>query len=321
MPAAPRIDHAAIQHLLTRYGVRGARVQRVAHLGMQVFRVTPPRASPGEELALRVYLPGLDRAQIESELCWLDAMAQEGLHVPAPRADLEEQLLQPFPGTAPGEPARCAVILRWLPGRCLSSGLQPAHLQQVGRLMGRMHALSQTLVASGRIASTQKTYVADLRRWASGERARSPHISPRAHELACAAAARLLAELSSIPKTAPHHGYIHGDAHLWNLLFHQGRAGLIDFSDCGWGDTALELAAALQYLKHPLPIQRAHTIAYPALRDSLLSAYAAQRTLPAHFERHVEAYIGARMVSTLEWVLADWPHIGHRAWGPAFLAG
>lgn len=321
MPAPAPIPYAEIRMMLARYGVTPARVQRVAHLGMQVFRVTTQEAPATGELALRIYgSPGPLQARIESELLWLQAMAQGGLHVPAPLLDREGGWIQSLPAAPDAAgPTRDAVLLQWLPGRCLTHSLKAMHARQVGTLLAGMHQTAQVLAAADRLVSTQLAHVPDLQAWAQGRRPHSPWISARAHDLACAAAKRLQAEVSAIPSTAPCFGYVHGDTHLWNLLFSAGQAGVIDFSDCGWGPSALDLAATLQYLKHPLRSLADHSAVYPRLRDELLNGYTARRAMPAGLERQIETCIGMRMINTPEWVLDDWPRPDHRAWGPAFL--
>lgn len=315
MAPVPPIPHAALHSLLARYGIHPARVRRVAHLEMQVFKVQVPGRPT--DLALRVYESACqDATRVEAEVTWLQHLAQAGLQVPAPVADLDGQLIQRTPWR-PGEPARFAVVLQWLPGRCLTRSLRPAHAREIGHVLARLHAGSVQLQAEGRLTTQAQAYLPNPGRWATCGRPCSPHLPAATHDTVCRAAAQLAHRLSQWSATPPL--FIHGDAHLWNLLFAGGRAGIIDFSACGWGQVAQELAAALQYLKHPLPSLLDHSSTYTQLRDQMLEGYAAVRPLPDDIEQQVETFIGLRTLGTLEWVLDDWPHPAHRAWGPRFL--
>ena len=131
----------------------------------------------------------------------------------------------------------------------------------------------------------------------------------------------MAAEIGSFPIDESSHGFVHSDLHVWNIVFTGQMAGAIDFSDCGWGHHALDLATTLQYLLHPVANNHDHRAQYAQLHDSLLSGYARVRPLPADVSRQIDTFIVARMIATLEWILDDWPPPDHRAWGPGFLSG
>lgn len=114
---------------------------------------------------------------------------------------------------------------------------------------------------------------------------------------------------------------MHGDLHQWNLLFARDVAGAIDFSDCGWGQHAMDLAAPLQFLCHWLLDQHDHRAQAPRLQEALLRGYSEVAALPADIERQVDLYIVERMFMSLDWILEDWPHPGHRPWRAQFLDG
>lgn len=309
------IPHQALQSLLARYGLANATARRIAHLDVQVFKVQPPGATP--PLGLRIYGPNFqDAAQIQAELAWLQAAADLGLQVPAPVADPQGERLHRVPWV-PGGPTRFAVMLKWLPGRCLTRSLQPRHAEQIGRTLARLHTVAEGLQERGRLTTRAFTYRADPLPWADGSRPPSPRLPPATTHIVRRAAATLAGQLEAISSTPP--AFIHGDVHLWNLLFAGGQAGVIDFSGCGRGHVAQELAAPLQYLKHPLPSLLDRRADYLRLKDALLHGYAAERRLPDRVEQQIDTFIGLRCLGTLEWVLDDWPKVNHRAWGPSFL--
>lgn len=177
------------------------------------------------------------------------------------------------------------------------------------------------LAQHGAIATSRRAYGADLARRAQGTRPRTAGLSARMRRVAQHAARRLIADIAGLPRDPDGFGFVHGDLHPWNIVFAGDLAGPIDFSDCGWGHLGLDLAASLQYLRFPLAGNVDHRSQYARLHDSLLQGYAATCPLPPGVGRQIEVYIVARLFTTLEWVLDDWPAPDHRAWGPGFLLG
>ena len=316
-----------IARLLARYGLTAARARLIAKRDCEVWRVTttttttPTTATPAAgDLALRIYPARYaHRATIDSELTWLAALTAQGVNTPEPLADRRGCVLQQWPAAAPGTPARLAVLLRWVDGRLLDKGLRPVHMHRVGVLCAQMHNTSAELVAAGRISSTRNAQLPDLAGWVSGTRAASPHLTRADHGRTVRTAQALQHAIANLPPGGASHGFIHGDLHLWNLLFAGHRAGAIDFTDCGWGPFALDLAAALQYAAHPLHAFHDHRPGFARLRGALLAGYASQRPLPPRIDEQLDALIVVRMLYATEWVLDDWAHPAERAWGPQFL--
>ena len=306
----------AMSALLRSCGLAARRVRPVARVYCDIQRITPTR---GGDVSLRIYpAERADARPIEAELAWLRALADEGLHVPRPIADGDGRFLhrwQPDPAL----PARHAVLLTWLGGRMHDRGLTPERLRRVGVMTARLHRASARLVSAGAIATDRAAYECDLRAWAGETRARA--LGPRDAASARAAARRLADELAGLPTSADGCGFVHGDLHQWNLLFARDAAGAIDFSDCGWGHHAMDLAAPLQFLRHWLTDQHDHRPQAARLQAALLQGYASVASLPADIERQVELYIVARMFMSLDWILDEWPHAHYRPWRAKFLHG
>lgn len=295
-----------MDELLARYGLRPRARRRVAATDCEVWRL---RMDRGPDLALRLYPPRqTDARAIETELTWLAALHDAGLHVPCPLADRDGLRLQRAGG-------RFAVLLTWLGGRMHHRGLTPARLRWVGRFTGQAHRIALQLQQQGRVDLRREAFPLDLADWAAGTRAGSERLGPRHRALLAEAAALIAPRLAACGD----HQLVHGDLHPWNLLFVRGAAGAIDFSDCGRGPPALDLAATLQHLRHPLPGGPDHRPQYRALHDALLDGYAAEHTLPRDAPAQVELLLHARGFGTLEWMLDDWQRLDERAWGPAYL--
>lgn len=314
--------------LLERYGLRAARVERVAHLDVDVYRVRPHAADQTKrsqgDLAWRVYRGDRqDRGAIADECVWLQTLAEAGVAVPWPITGLDGEAVQRVdpPLDNGSSTPRFAVLLTWVPGRFVEKGLRPVHLRRLGTLAAQLHASAEALVVLGSLRSQRLANLPDLEAWARRHVPASPHLKPAVHEAVCRAAAVLRNHIAALPKAPSSYGYLHGDLHLWNVLFQGDHAGAIDFSDCGRGHHALDLACVLQYIRHPLPGRADHGAQHRRLRDALLDGYARVRALPADVERQIDLYIAARMIGTIEWILDDWPRPDHRAWGPPFLDG
>ena len=315
--AAAAAEREALAALLRAEGLAPARLRCVARIDCDVWRVTP--AHGGAELSLRIYPERKsDPVPIESEIAWLRALADDGQHVPRPVADAEGRFLRAW-RPDPAQPPRHTVLLTWLGGRMHDRGLTPARLRQVGRFAARLHATSARLVRDRAIATPRLAFDSALAAWAAGTYAGADRLPEGLRAQASRVAATLVDEIDSFGRDAASWGFVHGDLHPWNLLFARGRAGAIDFSDCGFGHLALDFASTLQWLRFPYAGNHDPGALYPALRDALFEGYAQERSLPPAIERQVEAYLYARLVVTLEWMLEDWSRLDERAWGPGFL--
>lgn len=285
----------------------------MARLDCEVWRVRRPA---GPDLALRLYpLSHQDPAAIHAELDLLDALAAAGLHVPVPQRCAEGARLHRHPD------GRYAVLLTWLAGRQHDRGLTPARLEAVGRFTGVMHRVARALLASGGGRMARAAAPLDLPAWAAGTRTGVDRLSATHRGLLREAAAQLHAQIEGFGRGPDCWGLVHGDLHPWNLLFVRGAAGAIDFTDCGMGLYAMDLAATLQYLRYPLAGNHDHRPRYAALHDALLRGYAAEHAPPAQWARQVSVLVTARLFLTLGWMLDDWPALDHRPWGPGFIRG
>jgi len=188
-------------------------------------------------------------------------------------------------------------------------------------LTGRLHALSARLACEGAFATPRLYADTDLAAWAAGTRRGSDALAAGLRTHAARAAGALARELEALPRDASSWGFIHGDLHPWNLLFVRDVAGAIDFSDCGWGHRAFDLASTLQWLRFPWAGNRdPGPDGYARLREALLEGYASVTPLPPDVERQLELHLRSRLLMTLEWMLDDWPALDHRPWAPRFLA-
>ncbi len=319
---ALRTTRHAIDALLRSCGLAAERVRPVARVYCEIHRIGLRAGAGGAgDVALRIYpADRVDARPIEAEIAWLRALADDGVAVPRPVADAQGRFLhrwQPDPAAAP----RHAVLLTWLDGRMHDRGLTPERLRRVGVLAARLHRGAARLVEAGRIATDRPAFDSDLGAWAGGTRAGAGALGAGFVAAAGAAAGRVGAELARLPAAGDSHGFLHGDLHQWNLVFSRDVAGAIDFSDCGWGPHAFDLAAPLQFLRHWLTDQHDHRPRAAALQDALLGGYSSVAALPTDIERQIDACVIARLFMSLDWILDDWPRADHRPWRAKFVQG
>lgn len=221
--------------------------------------------------ALRLHRPGYrDAAQLQSELQWMDALAQGGLQVPRPVPAQSGALVENVGDTL-------VDLLTWLPGRPIGSQgqLEVTNRQDLCRALGvllaRLHDISDSWTPPPgftRPAWDRAGLLGDRPLW--GPFWDNPDLTAAQRALLLAARAKADAHLARIAPGLDY-GLIHADALSENILIHDGALSLIDFDDGGWGFRDFELAT---FLMRFLPAPD-----YPALRAALLEGYATRRVV------------------------------------------
>ena len=311
-------DPSRAEGLLRRWGQQAIALRCVARSDSEIWRV---RTARGSDLALRIFAADRqDSDAIDVELDWLHELAASGLFVPAPLATPEGQLRVSFDEPGPSLTRRHAALLAWLPGRTLFAGLRPVHLRRVGVLIAQFHDSAARLCLQGRIPTHRPVFGPDLAAWADGRRRLPAWIGKKLTAQLPKVARQLHERIETWPRDGEHWSWIHGDLHPWNLLFHQGRAGAIDFSDGGWGFLAQDLAGVLQFLRFPLPGHHDHRHHFDELRAALFEGYAATRPLAESLLEQAAVLTVMRPLGTLQWMLDDWRSPDDRPWGRGFIA-
>ena len=117
--------------------------------------------------------------------------------------------------------------------------------------------------------------------------------------------------LATLPTGPDHHGLIHADLRLANLLVDGDRTAIIDFDDCGHGWYLYELAGALSFLE-----ERDDA---PELVASWLEGYRELMPVPADAEIEVPTLIMLRRLQLVGWVVYQQQHLEFaREIGPRF---
>lgn len=274
---------------LAEYDLPGARLAPLVHAFNTTFKVTD---AEDNRYVLRITRPGKNTvAEVQSELAWLVALHRDtDLVVPDPVPTRTDTLL--VQDAAPGvpEPRICA-LFRWVPGRFVRARLMPRHMEQVGRLIARLHEHSQGFQPPHGFRRPRIDDIPATR--ASVVPLVAGVCPPSDVALVEAVLYRIAATLDSLGHSPESYGLIHSDVHQWNYLFHQGQVHLLDFDDCGYAPFLYDLAVTTFEVEH-----HSH---FPALRAALLAGYGAARPLPPNPETVLNTLTQLRRIQNLVW--------------------
>ncbi|AUX71898.1 phosphotransferase enzyme family protein [Erwinia pyrifoliae] len=189
------------------------------------------------------------RADIESELHWLDALRESGIEVPQAVPDSEGQNVQSL--TLEDGSVRHAVLFHWVEGDMPGTDVDPRAFQQLGNITARLHQHSrswQRPAGFRRIIWDHHTMVSPQSHW--GDWRDAPNLRVADRTMVEQTIARVGSTLAEFGKDARNYGLIHADLRLTNLLLHKGETRVIDFDDCGFGWYLHDLAAAVSFVEH-----------------------------------------------------------------------
>jgi Ser/Thr protein kinase RdoA (MazF antagonist) len=295
------------QAALDRYDLAGAELRFVNHGENTTFQVDSPERDslpanspfvPGRYL-LRVHGATYNTLpEIASELIWLHALREDiDLAVPEPVLNRAGQFALQV--EVPGVPgARTCSLLRWMRGGIHARHPQPHHLKKVGRLAARLHEHAARWRPPA--AFTRRRWDWDGMFGDEGHFGASTAVVWEAIPAEYrpqfeAVAGHMRQVMGELGEGGEVWGLIHTDLHMWNVLFTDGEARAIDFDDCGWGYWIYDLALILDRF-------RGGELWEP-MREALFAGYAEIRPLPAGLLEHLDAFIAARQVSVMLWVL------------------
>ncbi|MDN4627955.1 phosphotransferase enzyme family protein [Erwinia sp. DT-104] len=204
----------------------------------------------GKRYALRLHRGNYhQRADILSELRWLDALRETGIVVPQALADREGQTVQDL-RLADGS-LRHAVLFDWIEGEMPDTDVDPRAFQDLGQITARLHQHSkswQKPAGFQRIIWDHQTMVSPQSHW--GDWRDAPGLRRDDRGVVEQAITRAGEELARFGKDPSRYGLIHADLRLTNLLRHKGETRVIDFDDCGMGWYLHDLAAAISFVEH-----------------------------------------------------------------------
>jgi Ser/Thr protein kinase RdoA (MazF antagonist) len=270
---------------------------------------------PAGRRILRVHRRGYnDRAAIESELAWLDAVrADGGVRTPTvvrahdgrrvvEVADVEGAGVEGAgvegagvegAGDGPGRVRSC-VMFEHLPGHAAAP--DATTFEDLGRITARLHDHARRWTPPAgftRFRWDLDTTIGPGGRW--GRWQDSPGVGRPERALLRRLAAVLRARLRAYGRGGGRVGLIHADLRPANLLVVDGGAtSVIDFDDCGYGWLLYDLAAALSFIEDDP--------AGPERIERWLAGYRSIRALPAVDEAEIWTLVLLRRLLLLAWI-------------------
>ncbi|NHH99239.1 serine/threonine protein kinase [Oceanimonas sp. MB9] len=221
------------------------------------------------------------RAQIEQELDFVTAAAEQGVRVAEPLQRDDVRLFE-FNGLL-------FSVWRSVPARAF----EPDNLEQLealGEQLARLHGVGETLSLDQRPQMTPKTELVHSRRVLEQQAAIPAALRPR-----------FFAVLDELTQGVIE-GYrpgaligIHGDCHGGNLLWHQGP-WLLDFDDCRKGPAVQDLWMMLSGDRGEQLMQL----------DTLLAGYENVREFNSAELALIEPLRASRMINYMAWLAARW---------------
>ncbi|WP_288474589.1 phosphotransferase [uncultured Pantoea sp.] len=204
----------------------------------------------GRRYALRLHRGDYhQKADIVSELLWLDALRETGIMVPEAVPDKTGEKVLTLRLQDGGE--RYVVLFHWIEGEMPTTEVDPRAFQQLGQITARLHQHSkqwQPPAGFRRIIWDHDTMTSDRSHWGRWQDA--PNLPAADHGVVEQAIAQVGSALAQFGKGSDRYGLIHADLRLTNLLLHKGETRVIDFDDCGLGWYLHDLAAAISFVEH-----------------------------------------------------------------------
>ena len=261
-------------HVLERYGVTDATLERLSSVGNETFRVTN---SSGESFLLRAHAPGRHSVgAITSELLWL-----EYLH--AQNFEVQQPVLLEGGGFVLELDGRFYTLLSWLDGEVLES-LNEQQAWGAGVLMARLNEQARTFAPPP--GFIRPTY--DPAHF-GGILARLQALEWLKPELPLLEqATEQVKEIIRADITTPI--LIHADYHAGNLVVNSHRLSVIDFDLMGFGSKSLDLATALFFLE------------LEGLQAAFLEGYRTISSLEPNFKQVLGSYTLAAYLENLSFL-------------------
>lgn len=297
--------NAAVEKSLSLWGMKGAETRLIATRENQVYRVD----HAGHAYALRLHRPGYRTdAELWSELQWMNAAAEGGLHVPAPVPSASGGFLHVADGIQ-------VDVLTWLSGapigqtdRTLETNDRPGLFYGIGREMARLHAVSDSWTPPGgftRCSWDREGLLGEKPVW--DRFWENPSLNAKDRALFLAMRSEADAELKQLESTLDY-GLIHADLVRENVMADGDKLQFIDFDDSGYGFRLFDLATTL--------LRNMQEADYPALRDALLAGYLSERKIDL---AALDLFILLRSASYAGWIITRMDEPGSEARNQRFI--
>jgi len=296
----PEFD-ALARRALTHWNAERAELDLIKHRENAVYKVTLPG---GTRRALRVHRANYHTdAELRSELLWMQALNDYGVHTPEVIAASDGSLFVRARANDGDQSYQCD-MLAWVDGAPLGaidsrskeelSTLADSY-RTVGRLMAKVHNhASEWLLPEGfaRHAWDIDGIAGQSPFW--GRYWEFDALSPAQVDLLQAAAEILRHRLQQFGQSPDRYGLIHADFLPENLLTDAGDVKLIDFDDAGFGWHMFDVATSIFFF---VGEQK-----FDAVLDSLVQGYRTERELPEDHLALLPTFLMARGLTYIGWL-------------------
>jgi Ser/Thr protein kinase RdoA (MazF antagonist) len=286
---------------MAEYDMKGFTLMFIRHSDNVTFKVEGPGL---DAYLLRIHVPvtramgthGADFSAVNSELLWLEALSQDtDLVLQKPVRNQAGALVTQIPVENAALPVNCT-LMHWVDGQPYHRDLESEHTaHQIGEILVKLHNhASQWKISEGfkrpkRDIGYFEGVLRDFQPALNDGRVSSSDYSKFETSIL------LLTEtLRSLKEKRQTHGLMHADTHKGNMLCHDGKIRLIDFSFCAFGNFMFDLGVCFSDMKE-------------SLHQAFLEGYQSLRNLPDDHQRLIEGFFVGSMVGTFSYWVAN-PH-------------
>ncbi len=282
---------------VAEYDIKSYTLIFIRHSDAVTFKVESPGLGT---YLLRIHVPiteamgahGADSVSLKSELLWLKDLSQNtDLVLQEPVRNRTGALVTQVPMANAAPPINCT-LLRWVKGQPYHRDLESVQTaSQIGEILAKLHNhASQWEIPEG-----FKRPQRDIGYFERALRNIQPalkdgRISPSDYSEFDTSIAILTDTLRSLNEDRQTHGIMHADTQKGNMLYHDGKIRLIDFSFCAFGNFMFDLGVCFSDMKENL-------------HRAFLEGYQGLRTLPDEYQKLIEGFFVGSMVGTFSyWV-------------------
>jgi Ser/Thr protein kinase RdoA (MazF antagonist) len=245
---------------------------------------------------------------IRGEVDWINFLAAGGAGVARAVSSLNGELVEEILDDRDGRFLATAFVKA--PGGPVweMGGWTGDLIEQYGKLLGRIHALSKTYTP-GDPAWRRQTWVEDQNKM------NLPLLDPAVDERFT----EIIAYIETLPRDKESYGMIHQDAHAGNFFVDEnGRITLFDFDDCVYGHFAYDLAMVLFYVV----TNREDAAEFaPGFWQTFMRGYAAENDLDPAWQREIPHFMKLREIDLYALIKRDYDSLEGDPWIEAYMDG
>ena len=280
---------------LREYGLDKVDLRFVTYSGNGLYQVTvaPGNPVPPGKYTLRLHQPNSMKSEyITSEMEWLSALNMEGITVPRPVLNQNDEWLTIADGGYDVPQARTCTLISWTEGRIIGAKARLHHFRSLGRIIGRMHEQSKKWKLPKGFARPhwdwEGLYGEGFSYGSPAAEARDS--IPSKHQAVFNDTLDRVREVSEqLGKGKDVYGLIHADLGLaGNVAFKNGEAQPFDFDDCGFGYWMFDIGIPL--CEHLIDTND-NT---PTMRDALYAGYEETSSLDGIGIEYLDLFVAAR---------------------------